>query len=33
MRVVKLSKPGGLENLKVHDAEPKKLESDQIWFE
>ena len=30
MRVVKVSKPGGLENLKVLDAEPKKLESDQI---
>ncbi len=30
MRVVKVSKPGGLENLKVHDAEPRKLESDEI---
>ena len=30
MRVVKVIKPGGLENLKVLDAEPKKLKSDQI---
>ena len=30
MRAVKLSKPGGLENLKVHDVEPEGLEADQI---
>jgi NADPH:quinone reductase-like Zn-dependent oxidoreductase len=30
MRAVKLSKPGGLEKLKVHDVEPEGLEADQI---
>ena len=30
MRAVRLSKPGGLENLKIHDVEPEELEADQI---
>ena len=30
MRAVKVSKPGGLENLKIHDVEPEELEADQI---
>ena len=30
MRAVKVSKPGGLKNLKIHDVEPEELEADQI---
>ncbi len=30
MRAVKVSKPGGLTNLKIHDVEPEGLEGDQI---
>ena len=33
MRAVKVSKPGGLKNLKIHDVEPEELEADQIMVQ